>query len=490
MSVIVYILLPVLLIFSSVISVDAKCLFPGEEQFGVVEFAIAPSLQAGRFINQSAFDDEVEFFKASKTALENSGLESAPRDQHARLKSILNGIGRLTVLEEQNGLLCNVPCTVWVRSKRVLATAGHCVSGNIRRIGAHFQFFREDDNGAVFVEFKDFEIFSGDSIGDKDLDFAYILLRDDLPNSVTPLPIGNDITIRNSHDLVVVGHPLGLRMFVSDRKCHATRQHPTINDFIIRHKCETLKGMSGAPILDEKDLLVVGIHTSGSKPDLGVDFINLGTLVSAIERSLSVSQKLPLNVTKRIPLFPEDNEIIPDHINALLTFGVSKAISVDFGSFEKLTTQINEILKDQKCNVSFKIDEAISFFPNSHLESESDFEELRNAPGHVKIVPQISWCGNRTLLGLAGCSANNESRSAIVRWFDLDSDYSEMLLKKMASIVLHEIGHNAGLTHVISSSEGKANFMAPTIVAKETEIRPDQCDALKRFIFRSYPQTK
>jgi len=121
---------------------------------------------------------------------------------------------------------------------------------------------------------------------------------------------------------------------------------------------------------------------------------------------------------------------------------------------------------DVACGVTLKRKGAVETFdePGAVINSEADFRRFMNAPGHVKIIQEINWCGG-FIPNVLGC-ADVPGKSLVV------VDYNDDLEGIMW---LHELGHNKGLSH----RNDKAAVMYPSLGRSRLGLLAGECRAYR-----------
>jgi hypothetical protein len=113
---------------------------------------------------------------------------------------------------------------------------------------------------------------------DNGLDFSLVPLLDPVPVDVLPVSIARADVLPGER-LTMVHHPAGLPKKLTQYGCRATSTLSAETN--LRHRCDTLPGSSGAPILNANREIVGTHHTGGMTGDDPKSF-NSGTRVVSI----------------------------------------------------------------------------------------------------------------------------------------------------------------------------------------------------------------
>ena len=251
-----------------------ECVFPAE-QWGQIPLEPPPGTQSWPRQQETESGTIFEAYSELAEELDSTHLEPVTADVANRVrKYVVPGIGRLQILHKEGGVSCVQTCTGWLASEDRLITANHCLVGEVEKVGIHFGLVIDEDT--PFIEVDPTPIATSDSINDPGLDFAILAVDESLvPAEVTPLrpalaePQASQQLMepRASQQLMIVGYPLGKSLYLVRQGCDAAASFPVTLEYNLRHKCHTTYGMSGAPVLDESSLAVIGVHVRGGHYD-------------------------------------------------------------------------------------------------------------------------------------------------------------------------------------------------------------------------------
>lgn len=157
-----------------------------------------------------------------------------------------------------NGPIYN--CTGFLLSQDLMLTNSHCINSKSERQSAIVAFDYDEK-----LSHETFNRLSELIQHDYDLDYSLVRLTRSMDRE--PLKI-SDARITKDDKLIIIQHPGGEPKQVSVKGCAVDK--PSIKgrgsaktDF--SHKCDTLGGSSGAPVILKDSLLVIGLHHLGFK---------------------------------------------------------------------------------------------------------------------------------------------------------------------------------------------------------------------------------
>lgn len=154
------------------------------------------------------------------------------------------------------------PCSGFLVSDNTLITNEHCVTGVedcFSEVSVLFGFHNKDSSvGSEAFHCKSMFV-------DKDLDLAVLTVDGQPGLRWFPLKLSPVAPTASEHT-VVIHHPGGFEKKVSTLGCYVkTLEAPGRSghtDF--GHKCDTIPGSSGSPVLRRHDLTVIGLHHWGA----------------------------------------------------------------------------------------------------------------------------------------------------------------------------------------------------------------------------------
>lgn len=170
--------------------------------------------------------------------------------------------------------------------------------------------------------------------------------------------------------------------------------------------------------------------------------------------------------------------------NTQLTVRRHQNVAITDAAADQILTDFSQVIwgadsaQDFACTTDFQ-----PFFPNdptllpalytrwgavgtyaetATINSEADADAVFAAPGFVKVVGAINWCG-QTLPNLIGCAPTGGNSMIVVR-----------RINNEGQLWAHEYGHTGGLDH----RNGASFVMNPTILSTTTEINASECVAM------------
>ena len=192
------------------------------------------------------------------------------------LRRLTRAVGRLDLLIDDDGEQFMTSCTgTIVNDGAAVLTASHCIpgfDGDVIEASILLDYFDADSDTIrlnVGVE---------PLANDNGLDFSLVPLLDPVPADVLPVSIARADVLPGER-LTMVHHPAGLPKKLTQYGCRATSSLSAETN--LRHRCDTLPGSSGAPILNASREIVGTHHTGGMTGDDPKSF-NAGTRVVSI----------------------------------------------------------------------------------------------------------------------------------------------------------------------------------------------------------------
>jgi len=178
------------------------------------------------------------------------------------LRRLTRAVGRLDLLIEDDGEQFMSSCTgTIVNDGAAVLTASHCipgVDGRVIEASLLLDYFDADSDTIRL------DVGTAPLANDNDLDYALVPLLDPVPADVLPVSISRADVLPGER-LTMVHHPAGFPKKLTQYGCRAASTLSDETD--LRHRCDTLPGSSGAPILNANREIVGTHHTGGMTGD-------------------------------------------------------------------------------------------------------------------------------------------------------------------------------------------------------------------------------
>lgn len=190
-----------------------------------------------------------------------------------RLRQLSRPIGRLDIVLKNKKMKT---CTASIISDRYILTNNHCISGNenISSSSIVMNYYNAENE----KDTKRYEVDITPVETNVDLDYSILAVRGN-PSNVFGVA---RIAARDpaaGESLLILHHPGGLPKYVTRGGCLASNPNPLSGNEIL-HRCDTLPGSSGAPVLAESDGRMIGLHFAGMNEAL--ERVNFAKRMSSI----------------------------------------------------------------------------------------------------------------------------------------------------------------------------------------------------------------
>ncbi|NQU70789.1 MAG: trypsin-like peptidase domain-containing protein, partial [Rhodospirillales bacterium] len=197
-----------------------------------------------------------------------------------QLRILANPVGRLDLLMRSSNGMGVATCTASIISNRYILTNNHCTPGDHKSAkveAAHLLMDFYDEGREEQV--RKFDVVLPPVEHDRKLDYAIFEVKGD-PSAVFGRVKLLPRDPEPGESLLIIHHPAGLPKHATRGGCRAAAPR-AVRDTDILHRCDTLPGSSGSPILASNAGAVIGIHYAGSS-FAGPGSYNFGKRLKAI----------------------------------------------------------------------------------------------------------------------------------------------------------------------------------------------------------------
>ena len=222
--------------------------------------------------SKQSLGDAADMVSSQENVFEPMGLLR----QDDPLRKLTRAVGRLDLLVEDNGEQFMTSCTgTIVNDGAAVLTASHCIPGFEGKVveASILLDYYDADSDTIRLN-----VGTEPMAFDTGLDYALVPLLDPVPSDILPVSIARSDVLPGER-LTMVHHPAGLPKKLTQYGCRATTTLTA--DTPLRHRCDTLPGSSGAPILNANREIVGTHHTGGMTGDDPTSF-NAGTRIVTI----------------------------------------------------------------------------------------------------------------------------------------------------------------------------------------------------------------
>ncbi len=207
-------------------------------------------------------------------------------------------VGRLDVLTDTRMF----PCTGFLISPKHVMTNFHCVPGllqmpDVKKAGATkilaIKLVLGYVQEGVTDQAKSYAVSPKPVEANEQLDYAILEIKGE-PSKIFGVVKLAARRVQDNYPHWIIGHPLGEAQKISREGCMTARPAHSANR--LRHRCDTLPGNSGSPVIDSFTHKAIAIHHAGSRRNS----INYAVPLSEIaKQSKLLSKLLRLPAAKR-----------------------------------------------------------------------------------------------------------------------------------------------------------------------------------------------
>ncbi len=259
---------------------------------------------------QPAFFDPRDYGKAELSVFESTGNASKyiagqkgafepvhELPEYDPIRQRARAIGRIDLLlQGANGSRSMHTCTGTVMPKGWVLTNHHCIPARSKKklIAASIlmDYLTVDGGGS-----RRYKLSTRPQDWHSELDFSLVRALQ-VPDSRYGTITFSGAKVRAREALLVIHHPLGRPKVMTRFRCFATQNQP--HRSILRHRCDTMPGSSGALLFNRQLEAVVLHHSGGMVPNDDRSY-NKGTRIEAILSASKSLSDLALNGAPRPP---------------------------------------------------------------------------------------------------------------------------------------------------------------------------------------------
>lgn len=205
-----------------------------------------------------------EITRSVLAQLRSDALMDQNGELYLKTKSLNEHVGNLCEDTNFRDLPTFSRCTAFLVSEDLLVTAGHCINNESECSKATWIFSDEIDPSDTSPKIESRDIVKCKNIVSRiknpisKNDYALIKLTSPIKHRPY-LKFRTEGKIQNEEELVVIGHPTGLPLIISDQN----KILDNSSEFLFKIDSDTFGGNSGSPVINMRTGLVEGILTDG-----------------------------------------------------------------------------------------------------------------------------------------------------------------------------------------------------------------------------------
>lgn len=205
----------------------------------------------------------VNLYNPQSTASYESILDSRANfealnlyDADDRLRRLSRPVGRLDVKLANGGM---ATCTAMIISENHILTNNHCIPGATSAVSASIimNYYSSADEGSAAR----FEVNVKPLETSIELDYSILAVRGNPARTFGTVRF-DPRDPKAGESLLIIHHPGGRPKYVTRGGCLAFAPNAVDGNNIL-HRCDTIPGSSGAPVLSDADGRVVALHYAG-----------------------------------------------------------------------------------------------------------------------------------------------------------------------------------------------------------------------------------
>lgn len=256
-------------------------------------------------------------------------------DQSHRYRKLSNPVGRLDLdlYDNSKRKVVFATCTATIVAPEYVLTNYHCIPGlsgnySLRRASILMDFL-----DAEYGSEKRYTVQIEPVEADRQLDYSILRVQGN-PSQYFGVATITTRSVRANEELFIIHHPAGKTKRVSYNLEHCrTLAYQPVKQHVLRHRCHTLPGSSGALIYSDQDQAILGLHRAGGVLTKSEDEFRHATLFSSILAKSALLSRLAKAPVRTLPTVQEPR-LQSRKVDA--TGETGRYMSSHFNSYEEL----------------------------------------------------------------------------------------------------------------------------------------------------------